>query len=333
MKKSYLFLYTLAHACIDGLCAITLFQTLPYNYPNFLFLFILFYNILAFATQPIIGFILDDTSRKKEFILISFLLLATGFLLPCCQYLRLLLVGIANAFFHVAAGAEVLEQSNDKMYPLGIFVSTGAIGLMLGTLYPDNILLKTSFLILLIFLLFYIWALPTLKSIHRNIKKTIKLPLWVPVALLFCISIRSFMGFARYAPFEGIIWLPLFFAIFVFAGKALGGILCDYFTIRRIILFSSPLAAFFYFLGPLNYWIWALGQLFINFSMPITLYLLYKAMPNKPAFSFGLAASFLLPGWFAAFFLHDLPNWIFIIIFMTNFVLLWMADQKIQPNR
>ena len=40
--------------------------------------------------------------------------------------------------------------------------------------------------------------------------------------------------------------------------------------------------------------------------MPITLYLLYQAMPNRPAFSFGLAASFLLPGLVLALYLKGI---------------------------
>ena len=40
----------------------------------------------------------------------------------------------------------------------------------------------------------------------------------------------------------------------------------------------------------------AAGQFFLNLSMPITLFLLYRCMPDSPGFAFGLAASALWPG-------------------------------------
>ena len=38
------------------------------------------------------------------------------------------------------------------------------------------------------------------------------------------------------------------------------------------------------------------GQFLLNLSMPVTLFLLYRAMPDSPGFAFGLAASALWPG-------------------------------------
>ena len=39
-----------------------------------------------------------------------------------------------------------------------------------------------------------------------------------------------------------------------------------------------------------------LGQLLLNLTMPVTLWLLYRWMPDSPGFAFGLAASALWPG-------------------------------------
>ena len=39
-----------------------------------------------------------------------------------------------------------------------------------------------------------------------------------------------------------------------------------------------------------------LGQFLLNLTMPVTLWLLYRAMPAEPGFAFGLAAAALWPG-------------------------------------
>ena len=39
-----------------------------------------------------------------------------------------------------------------------------------------------------------------------------------------------------------------------------------------------------------------IGQLLLNLSMPVTLWLLYRLMPQDPGLAFGLAASALWPG-------------------------------------
>jgi hypothetical protein len=83
---------------------------------------------------------------------------------------------------------------------------------------------------------------------------------------------------------------------FVFAGKALGGFVCDRLGAKKAALISIPAAtvciALFYGSAAAS----LLGQLLLNLTMPITLWLLYCAMPDAPGFAFGLAASALWPG-------------------------------------
>ena len=57
-----------------------------------------------------------------------------------------------------------------------------------------------------------------------------------------------------------------------------------------------PLAAALILLGGRSPAAGAAGQFFLNLSMPITLYLLYRCLPDSPGFAFGLAASALWPG-------------------------------------
>jgi len=318
-------LYTLAHACVDGVSVLTVFQNQDFfNYKE-MFFYVMLYNTLAFAGQPFAGLVLDRTNRKKEIVLLSFILLFEGFFLPLPKLIKVILVGVGNCLFHTAAGAEILIKAKEKMWSLGVFVSTGVLGLTLATVFWDNNLMQTITPALLAVLFVLICFLPQLKITSAFEKVKIKWSLLIACALLFCISIRSFMGFAKTVKFD-IALYPLIIAFFVFAGKFIGGFLCDKFGTKKVILFSVPLAAIFFFLGPLNVAFWGLSQLFVNVSMPITLFLLCKTFPHRPAFIFGLAASFLLPSLFLLhFFPVEVPNPIFLLIFVINYILLLLA--------
>ena len=102
--------------------------------------------------------------------------------------------------------------------------------------------------------------------------------------------------------------MALLTAIFVMVGKMSGGFACDKFgaakTILVSILLAAPLIAFF----PDQASASLAGLLFLNISMPITLILLYRYFPRYPAFSFGLAASSLLPGTLAGTLAGDLAR-------------------------
>ncbi len=333
LSQTNLTFYTLAHTCVDAICAITVMQNSHLFLPTLMFWFVIGYDLLAFATQPFIGFLIDKCHRKKELILFSFILLMIGFMAPFHQWIRILLVGIGNSLFHVGAGAKVLESSHHKMWPLGVFVSTGTIGLTLGSQYPNNFYIQALFIGLLALIFCGLLLTDSNKSSsHIELFTPIKIPLWVPTSLLFCISIRSFMGFAKPIPFTDITFLPVIISIFVFGGKFIGGFLCDRFSISLVVIVSVPVACLCYFLGPLNYLVWGMAQFLVNLSMPITLFLLYRCMPNRAGFSFGLAAAFLIPGLFIALLPISVPDFIFGIIFAINLTLLLAANKIIQST-
>lgn len=328
-QKLRLFFYTSAHFAVDAICAATIFHNVQVISIESLVIFTVIYNFLAFATQPIAGYFIDQTSDKKEIILLSFLMLACGFLIPFNRLTQIVFVGIANCLFHVAAGADVLQEANDKMWPLGVFVSSGAVGLALGMAFPDNTIIRSILMCLLMFIFVAVSLLKRLPAPKLQTKQT-PVPYMILFGILFCISIRSFMGFVRSAPFEGIAYLPLILSVFVFTGKFIGGFLCDWLSIKKVVLIFVPLSAFCYFIGDNHFILWGMGQLLVNISMPITLYLVYKLMPNRPAFGFGLAASFLVPGAIVAvsFSNVQVPMWIFGLIFTANFILLLLGNRK-----
>jgi MFS family permease len=83
---------------------------------------------------------------------------------------------------------------------------------------------------------------------------------------------------------------------FVFVGKAAGGFICDRLGAKKSALLSLPFAALL--IAFCSAWMLPslVGQFLLNLSMPVTLWLIYRAMPDAPGLAFGLAASALWPG-------------------------------------
>ncbi len=79
--------------------------------------------------------------------------------------------------------------------------------------------------------------------------------------------------------------------------------MCDRIGARRSALVSIPAAALL--IAFCAAWMFPslLGQFALNLTMPVTLWLLYRAMPDSPGFAFGLAASALWPGTIAGKFI------------------------------
>ena len=105
------------------------------------------------------------------------------------------------------------------------------------------------------------------------------------------------------------------------AGKTAGGFILDKIKAGWLIVFSvvlaGPLIAFFTH----NVTLSIIGQFLINCSMPLTLIMLYRMLPDYPGFSFGLAASFLFPGMIIGLRI-SLSNPIILLIFTINAALL-----------
>ena len=141
MNKGFLFLQTFGHFCVDAVCASIVIGATQNIVDSFVF-FVL-YNFLAFCMQSIAGLILDKqkTVQPKHYILLSFILLLFGFIPNLNIWLIVILAGLGNCLFHVGAGMLVLIQADKKMAPLGVFVSSGAVGLFLGTIFATNIIL------------------------------------------------------------------------------------------------------------------------------------------------------------------------------------------------
>ncbi len=254
---------------------------------------VLLYNTLAFSTQCLVGVAADRLHRHGPGACGSLAVVAAAALLPAAPLVRVCLIGLGNSVFHVAAGARTLERSRGKAGSLGVFVAPGAVGLALGLQFPA---LRVLFAVLAIALAAV--RLPVARGEGAAVPapKARPLPVADVVLLTGAVAVRAVGGSVVQFPWQTTAALSLLTVAFVFAGKALGGALCDRLgPVKTAVLSIIPAGVLIAFGS--GYMIPSvLGQLALNLTMPVTLWLLYRAAPDSPGFAFGVAASALWPG-------------------------------------
>ena len=206
---------------------------------------ILLYNALAFALQLPLGVLLDARSRLAR---VGFL---AGTCLVCAATLTaacgtngwgvLSAVCIGNAFFHLTAGKHVLETYGGRSGPIGLFISTGALGLLAGQLGVEHAAKAClpTFAVLLAVCVVVAYGLATGKTTVtpmngqdvRSPTATDDIPV-VPVVILVglfaLVAWRSWAGLeaSRLTAKEGMSLL-LAGAAVTWGGKAVGGYLAE----------------------------------------------------------------------------------------------------------
>lgn len=282
-----------AHFLVDGVCAATVFGKLS---GESLTLLVMLYNTLAFSTQCAVGLITDRLGHLRAHTAAGSLAVVLGFALPLPQIIRVVLIGLGNSLFHVGGGTRTLLCAGGKAGPLGVFVAPGCMGLVMGTLFPR---LGAAFAVLLAL---YAAATLALKSVPDSVPRSGTSDedkggtVFLLVLLTAAVAVRALGGTCVSFPWKSGAAASVLMTAFVFAGKTLGGFICDRIGASKSALFSMPLAGVLIALCSA----WMLpslaGQFLVNLTMPVTLFLMYRAAPDSPGFAFGLAASALWPG-------------------------------------
>ena len=288
-----LILFTLLHFLVDGICgAVLAVYAINQPFMEPIIYYFGLYNSFAFGTQWLTGLLFD---RKGKWLRGSFLFaalaLGAGSIPSLGIGAQAVLLGIGNSVFHVAAGSLVLQRYQ-TFKELGIFVSSGAVGLALGL---NSIVGPYQFLVACIVLSVLVtWQLkdtgePELSPAAPASADSLTGSVVVCLILLFgCIVLRG-LGSGSTAS-QYVMLFPCVFA----AGKALGGILCDRAgyqnTILYIFLLCFAALQISGLLAPV------LLVLAFNMTMPLTLRLAHWCNPKYPGMMFGLAAGCLLPG-------------------------------------
>ena len=327
--------WTIAHFAVDMSCFYILYRGVEHlyvalswnNWQEMLAIAIMVYNILAFGLQVIFGSLTDRYPKLEKIIGIEGLdcMLVPLIIIWISQgaaasWISMITAAVLNAAFHVGGSVNVIRKSAGRIAPSGIFVSTGALGVITGTIYGASghgALLPVFIVLVAVIMVFMTtdnWAQDVIMY-HRRGEKGEKIvspvreyvqfdllkagSLTAVICLSCAIFIRSFAGFIWPLGFEKTGFLVLIPAVSGCLGKALGGIIADRLGAVETAVMSLMLSMILFFFGGGSWVMMGLAILLFNMAMPVTLCGLVAAMPENVGFAFGLSTLALLLGYLA----------------------------------
>lgn len=339
-------LLTALHFMVDALCACCVFMTSPLLGTLGAAVCFVLYNVLAFMTQPFVGLWIDSRNAgPRAFVGAAVLLLggtlctivglmlsgATNHVLMAAGlFLGVVLIGMGNSLFHVAGGRVVARSTQNDLRHLGVFVSSGAVGLVVGAKLGSVFGLTAIAAALLLLL----WALlateePRTVAASAAPSAVVSAPSVVPQAhvpvasaargvysvptasvsavplllsLLLVVFVRSWFGKVVPASVEGFAPFAVVVSLLAFAGKAGGGFVARRFGVERTLMVLLIVAAGCFLLTAYS-WLWWLAMvLLINGTMALTLHLANRLLPGREGLAFGLLAGVLFPGYLLGMF-------------------------------
>ncbi len=306
MRRRSLTIYTISHFIVDFACFFILFgRFLQSAGPESAGLGFLFYNVIAFGLQPVFGYICDRRKALPAGPLGCFLVAAA--VIPILGvWWQLAAAALGNALFHVGGGIDSLSSPGGRMGASGVFVSSGGLGVALGTL-AGSYAGPSAYLYLAVpaavsicgVLAASVRPLPPESGYESRAFSTVEAGkgFYAVIALCFIsIFVRAYVGGSVPMGFKTGALMTIFAACAASLGKALGGFAADRFGARLTgavtLLASAPLLCLFHD----SAYLCALGLLLFNMSMPITLCGIASKLPRHPGLAFGLSTLALLLG-------------------------------------
>ena len=311
-KNCNLVIYTLAHFSVDFCCFFILFSGIADKTSlEVTALGFLIYNIIAFGLQVVIGTICDKNPKLPSGF-IGCVLVLLGVIIIKWYWLALIIGALGNAFFHIGGGIDILKNAEGKMTPNGIFVSTGALGVSLGTLTGKG---GIDFIFMIILIMIFMMILTGLISFNNNKIINIKIKEVVPykvaskqsfflvVACTFLVVVlRGYIGTITSVSLDSVGLLVVVPSTCAMLGKGVGGILGDKYGARKVGTISLLLSIICFIIGKEVVYFGLIGILFFNITMPITLCILASKLPNNLGLAFGITTLGLLIGVIPSFF-------------------------------
>lgn len=317
-------LLSVMHLLVDGVCACGIMLMTRQIFSDVeAYCIIVLYDVLAFGTQPLTGRWVDGRGACPYGLTLAVCLLAGGVLvglLPISQTLFMavmgsILLGMGNSFFHVYGGKYVAVVSRHDIRAMGVFVSTGAVGLTIGLGFSSQVLMTVFFLFLLALSVLHLccadnpkpaWSQGRRKIISAEARPTSAPPMSASLLLyLSCLMMvvagRACIGecvpsLRTSIPSMSAQLTMVVVSVIVMVGKAAGGFLSKRWGVRNVFTVSMLLSATFFLMCPWHDGFVLATLLLINLSMPCTLYFATKAVPGREGWAFGLLAMALLPG-------------------------------------
>ena len=292
--------YSLCHCGIDFLCAFSLYHSFSSVPEAFLL-----YNYCAFALQMPIGILIDSRSRKsgKMFYPALISMIAGIVLTVAGSFLSVIVLGLGNALFHAGGGVLTIHEddlSQMKGKGLGIFVAPGAIGLCLGMLFYNtewHLTVQVIVSALLLILAYVAYSSRVeMETGNEAVRPFDREALYLILFCFIVVVLRSLTGMAISFPWKDSPRKIFLSVLFLASGKTAGGLLSARFGMKKTIIVTLILSSIFYVFAS-RMIPGLLALFFFNMTMPLTLYLLAKKMPQMPGFAFGILTFGLFIGY------------------------------------
>lgn len=292
MKPLRLAVYSAAHFAVDFSCALLMLGSVCRH--DSAWTCILLYNFFAFAVQMPLGLLADRTRSCRLWASGGCLAVCAAFFLPALP--ASICAGLGNAAFHIGGGLDTL-RSHERIAPLGIFVSPGALGIFAGSMAAQAELPVLSGAAVSALFALIVWGL-CFGPARRPAQDAPLLPgagAWLSLACLFAVVVlRSTLGLTlQFSWKTGV--LSAVFVLCVALGKAFGGFAADRIGLRRAAAVTLGLSALLFVLS--GWSVFGLAAVFFfNATMPMTLFAASRLLPGAKGFSFGLLTFALFLG-------------------------------------
>ena len=345
-------LCSVQHFLVDGLCVCCLFL-LARAYGDCLAAYgdrlgmeaVLMYSVLAFVSQPLTGMMADGLKARHWLLVVSSLLLTLAVAVASLiallmtealtvmegavgEWLLMLvavLLGAGNSLFHVWGGKQTVVCMGNDMRALGVFVSTGALGLSVGFVCCSWVLLYALLLAVVALAIVYlrseecgvwseecgvwseeceVWSEECGVRSEVAPRSLSPLSAWTAVVLLMLfVAYRSFTGEVFSRGITKSQTLILVIGAVSMLGKMAGGWIAHCVGIllsMAVVLAGVGLCLLFR--GD-SVAVLLMGIFLMNCTMPVTLFLANDVLPGREGLAFGLLAAALIPGYLLAVYL------------------------------
>ncbi len=309
-KKSWyeLFVYSAAHFIVDFSCAFIMAELVMERETGAALLLV--YNFCAFAMQLFIGIAADYINKNAVVSALGCILTALSCFFQKNLAIVVIFAGLGNAIFHIGAGIDILnsDTSSSKIFPAGMFVSTGAFGIYLGKVlgnkqYMQSVVIILLFITALLILLTAAYLGKLVSSGNMEVSFNIKSTWHYISAIMFSsvVFIRSYMGAVMYFPWQGNIACgPLLITIMIVLGKCFGGVFADKAGSMKASIISLACAAVLFMFSS-NIVPGLLAVFLFNMTMPVTLWFLTAILDKCKGFAFGILTFALFAGYYASY--------------------------------
>ncbi len=317
MINQKIIMYAILHFIVDFCCAFLMFR-LSFQVKDF-YIYFFIYNFCAFALQMPVGLVADKWNHGNLAAAAGCCITGIAFFLSVVlvptditivSNMAVVLAGIGNCLFHVGGGIEVQDESKDRLTPLGIFVSPGAIGIYLGTILGKDTAIRDGIPLLLLLLgtvclFWHIYRHRKETDVEKGfVQKRGQYQKSVMAGALLCllgvVVLRSHLGMIFTFPWKITQAGAVFGLLAVVFGKMAGGFLADKIGLGKACVFSVLPAiccfgfAQFPFFG-------VLGLFFFNMSMPMTLSMAAEILKPCRGFAFGILTFAIFIGFLPAY--------------------------------